>query len=316
MLKRLRKAHPILFCVLAEVVFLASLFVTDLVFTIALVLFRADFASIDTYLYSTLQELVGAMVAVLFLVRTDRAGLLRRRGSGFFNGLLVGMYPLVFIGYNAFGSLVLGRPENGVLQPAARICTFLVSMAMVGVAEEFIFRGVIAQTLRRCVEGLPFVRCAVWCGAPDQYPQFGTLRCADAVRVCSIAGHSFCGDLLPHRQFVGDGIPAWCHGYFVHAHRWAVRHHYRGRCGERLRCIHAAFGAAVSDPHRSSAAQKEAAGGAAVLAPVRKKIKAGCKKYPCILHRVLVYCICYRGTGLGVCPLFGNAVSRRCSIGT
>ncbi len=63
MLKRLRKAHPILFCVLAEVVFLASLFVTDLVFTIALVLFRTDFASIDTYLYSTLQELVGAMVA-------------------------------------------------------------------------------------------------------------------------------------------------------------------------------------------------------------------------------------------------------------
>ena len=56
MLKRLRKAHPILFCVLAEVVFLASLFVTDLVFTIALVLFRTDFASIDTYLYSTLQE--------------------------------------------------------------------------------------------------------------------------------------------------------------------------------------------------------------------------------------------------------------------
>ena len=54
MLKRLRKAHPILFCVLAEVLFLASLFVTDLVFTIALVLFRADFASIDTYLYSTL----------------------------------------------------------------------------------------------------------------------------------------------------------------------------------------------------------------------------------------------------------------------
>ena len=113
----------------------------------------------DTYLYSTLQELVGAMVAVLFLVRTDRAGLLRRRGSGFFNGLLVGMYPLVFIGYNAFGSLVLGRPENGVLQPAARICTFLVSMAMVGVAEEFIFRGVIAQTL---LEHFGTSRAGVW----------------------------------------------------------------------------------------------------------------------------------------------------------
>ena len=64
MLKRLRKAHPILFCVLAEVVFLASLFVTDLVFTIALVLFRADFASIDTYLYSTLQELVLSLIHI------------------------------------------------------------------------------------------------------------------------------------------------------------------------------------------------------------------------------------------------------------
>ena len=119
MLKRLRTAHPIVFCVLAEVVFLASLFVTDLIFTIVLVLLRADFSALDTYLYSTLQELVGALIAVLFLVRTDRAGLLRRRGSGFFNGLLVGMYPLVFIGYNTFGSLLLGRPENGTLQPGA-----------------------------------------------------------------------------------------------------------------------------------------------------------------------------------------------------
>ena len=66
---------------------------------------------------------------------------------------------LVFIGYNAFGSLVLGRPENGVLQPAARICTFLVSMAMVGVAEEFIFRGVIAQTL---LEHFGTSRAGVW----------------------------------------------------------------------------------------------------------------------------------------------------------
>ena len=146
MLKRLRKAHPILFCVLAEVVFLASLFVTDLVFTIALVLFRADFASIDTYLYSTLQELVGAMVAVLFLVRTDRAGLLRRRGSGFWNGLLVGMYPLAFICYSIYSALIFERPDTPLL-PAGRILSFLACMAMVGVAEEFLFRGVIAETL-------------------------------------------------------------------------------------------------------------------------------------------------------------------------
>ena len=158
MLKRLRKAHPILFCVLAEVVFLASLFVTDLVFTIALVLFRTDFASIDTYLYSTLQELVGAMVAVLFLVRTDRAGLLRRRGSGFFNGLLVGMYPLFFIGYTAFGTLAFGRPDTPLL-PMPRILTFMLNMILVGVAEELVFRGIIAQTL---LERYGTARAGVW----------------------------------------------------------------------------------------------------------------------------------------------------------
>ncbi len=60
------------------------------------------------------------MVAVLFLVRTDRAGLLRRRGCGFLNGLLVGMYPLFFIGYTAFGTLAFGRPDTPLL-PLPRI---------------------------------------------------------------------------------------------------------------------------------------------------------------------------------------------------
>ena len=158
MLKRLRTAHPIVFCVLAEVVFLASLFVTDLIFTIVLVLLRADFSALDTYLYSTLQELVGALIAVLFLVRTDRAGLLRRRGSGFWNGLLVGMYPLFFIGYTFFGTLAFGRPDTPLL-PLPRILTFLLNMILVGVAEELVFRGIIAQTL---LERYGTARAGVW----------------------------------------------------------------------------------------------------------------------------------------------------------
>ena len=158
MLKRLRTAHPLVFCVLAEVVFLASLFVTDLIFTIVLVLFRADFSALDTYLYSTLQELVGALVAVLFLVRTDRAGLLRRRGSGFFNGLLVGMYPLFFIGYTTVGTLAFDRPDTPLL-PLPRILTFMLNMILVGVAEELVFRGIIAQTL---LERYGTARAGVW----------------------------------------------------------------------------------------------------------------------------------------------------------
>ena len=37
MLKRLRAAHPILYCILAEVLFLGSLFLSSLVLTVALV---------------------------------------------------------------------------------------------------------------------------------------------------------------------------------------------------------------------------------------------------------------------------------------
>ena len=159
MLKRLRKAHPILFCILAEVLFLVSLFVSDLIFSIVLLIAGVNFATMDSYLYSSLQELVGALVAVLLLSRTGRVGLLRRRGSGFFNGLLVGMYPLVLIGYSFFGSLMFQRPDDVPLQPAGRICTFIISMLMVGVAEEFIFRGVIAQTL---LEHFGTSRAGIW----------------------------------------------------------------------------------------------------------------------------------------------------------
>lgn len=147
MLKRLRAAHPILFCILAEVLFLGSLFLTDLVFTIVLLISGVNLAKFDPYLYSSLQELVGVLVAVFILKRTSRADLLRRRGSGFFNGLLVGMYPLTLIGYSFFTALMFRRPDDTPLLPLNRILTYFISMMLVGVAEEFIFRGVIAETL-------------------------------------------------------------------------------------------------------------------------------------------------------------------------
>ena len=60
MLKRLRADHPILYCILAEVLFLGSLFLSSLVLTVALVAAGADFSGLDEYLLSLVQELVGA----------------------------------------------------------------------------------------------------------------------------------------------------------------------------------------------------------------------------------------------------------------
>ena len=158
MLKRLRAAHPLLYCILAEVLFLGTLFVTSFVLTIGLGLAGADFSQLDDYMLGSLQEAIGVAVVVLLLKRTGRVSLLRRHGSGFLNGLLVGMYPLFFIGYSAFGSLTYGRPDRP-LQPLPHILFFMLNMALVGVAEEFVFRGIIAQTL---LEHYGTSRAGVW----------------------------------------------------------------------------------------------------------------------------------------------------------
>lgn len=159
MLKRLRRAHPVGYCLLTEVVFLAVLMVVPVLLVLLLVLLGVDLTRVDDYFLSAIQELLGALVAVFFLKKTDNLGLLRRRGSGFFNGLLVGMYPLVLIGYSLYTKLMFGMPEDGQLQPAFSIFSFFLSMALVGVAEEFIFRGVIAQSL---LERFGTGRAGVW----------------------------------------------------------------------------------------------------------------------------------------------------------
>lgn len=159
MLKRLRRAHPVGYCLLTEVVFLAVLMVVPVLLVLLLALLGVDLTRVDDYFLSAIQELLGALVAVFFLKKTDNLGLLRRRGSGFFNGLLVGMYPLVLIGYSLYTKLMFGMPEDGQLQPAFSIFSFFLSMALVGVAEEFIFRGVIAQSL---LERFGTGRAGVW----------------------------------------------------------------------------------------------------------------------------------------------------------
>ena len=131
MLKRLRAKHPIGFCVLSEVLFLGSLLLASYLIVFALVLFGVDLERVDSYFLSAVQEAVGMVVALVILGRTGKMYLLRRRGSGFFNGLLVGMYPLVLIGYSLYTKLMFGMPEDGQLQPAFSIFSFFLSMALV-----------------------------------------------------------------------------------------------------------------------------------------------------------------------------------------
>lgn len=97
MLKRLRSAHPMLYCLVAEVLFLGMLFVASLLSLLLILFVVRDIDAVDDYMLTFMQEAAGVLVAWLFLARTGKSGLLRRRGSGFFNGLLVGLYPIALI---------------------------------------------------------------------------------------------------------------------------------------------------------------------------------------------------------------------------
>ena len=158
MLKRLRRAHPVGYCLLTEVVFLAVLMVVPVLLVLLLALLGVDLTRVDDYFLSAIQELLGALVAVFFLKKTDRLGLLRRRGSGFFNGILVGMFPFAMICYTLYGKLLFGMPTDRPLRTGWQIAWYFIGMFTVGVAEEFLFRGVIAQTL----EHFGTSRAGIW----------------------------------------------------------------------------------------------------------------------------------------------------------
>lgn len=145
MLKRLRRGHPVIYSILSEVLFLGVMLAASFLMMFVLVMSGYDMGSVDSYRMGSVQELTGLLTTLFLLARTDRLNLLRQRGCGFVNGLLVGMYPLALIGYNAF-FILLGRPDLP-LRPWSSILFFLLNMTLVGVAEEFLFRGVIAQTL-------------------------------------------------------------------------------------------------------------------------------------------------------------------------
>lgn len=154
MLKRLRKLHPILYSILAEGLFLGGM----LTVSFLMVIFSGrDPHAVNRYWVGSVQEMAGFWIAVLLLAGTGRLWVLRRRGCGFMNGLLVGMYPLALIGYTAFTTMA-SRPDLP-LRPLGEILLFFLNMILVGIAEETLFRGVIAQTL---LEHYGASRAGIW----------------------------------------------------------------------------------------------------------------------------------------------------------
>lgn len=164
MLNQLRDKHPYLYCLLSAFLFILCMMlaINLLVFLLNLIGLGAvvRIFQVEEYLPQGLTDLFGFLVALALLWKTGRLKVLTNRGTGFLDGLLVGMFPFVLLCLNLGASLGLsGPPEGAVPKAAWQVVVFLITMFLIGLAEEAIFRGVIAQTL---LEHFGPSRAGVW----------------------------------------------------------------------------------------------------------------------------------------------------------
>ena len=166
--KSFRKNHPIIFCILAVFVcWLVSLVGASIVYTL---FFENRFA--DERLASGVGTVfcdgVLAACALLILWRTGRASLVTKKGSGFGRGLLVAAAPLTFSVVVLVASLVsiLFGSEQAELEALGYTVNFdvasvviIIGYLVVGLAEELMCRGIVAQTL---LEHFGTERAGIW----------------------------------------------------------------------------------------------------------------------------------------------------------
>ena len=113
MLKRLRAAHPICYCILTAVLFLAAMEVGMTLFELVLVLLGPaavrPFVQ-ETFLLQAVNELFGLLAGLFLLGRTGRLWVCRQRGRGFLDGPFGASWPRRCWSASAPGQPASGKP--------------------------------------------------------------------------------------------------------------------------------------------------------------------------------------------------------------
>lgn len=133
------KRHTIVYCALVEILILAVLMGIGM-------LLLMMFPESDYYVLMGAQEGIGAVIACGLILLSGQKKILTRKGSGFGRGLLVGMYFLVISAYSILVYLIAYEGER-MLRPWYLIAAYFLCMFFVGVVEEFVFRGIIADLM-------------------------------------------------------------------------------------------------------------------------------------------------------------------------
>ena len=151
-MKQLKEKHPILFCVAIEILFLSFLWITGQIIST----FTTKW---DIYFFRLLKEFLFALFAIFLLYYNKQSYIITRRGKGFKTGLLTGAFLLliptlalviccIIVIFPDLGEIISeSNPIVFHLQSPTHIIAFVCFMILVGIAEEFICRGLIAEVL-------------------------------------------------------------------------------------------------------------------------------------------------------------------------
>lgn len=142
-MKQFVQKYTLLYCILAEIVVLGGMMLAGTFIAILL-----GGTNVDSYVVQALQELVGVLLALGAIRLSGCTDILTERGIGFGKGLVVGGYFLFIGAYSAIFYVATYEGER-TLRPWYLIVTFVICMILVGLAEELLCRGVLAELLLR-----------------------------------------------------------------------------------------------------------------------------------------------------------------------
>ena len=152
-IQQFAKKHTFIYCILAEIFVLGGMMLCSVAWQI---LFKN--VPLGEYTILALQEACGALLAYVVLRQSGGGDVLLEKGIGFRKGLVVGGYFLV-VGVISAASQLVSYEGERMLRPGYEIAVFAVCMFLVGMTEEFLCRGTIAQLL---LERYGATKSGVW----------------------------------------------------------------------------------------------------------------------------------------------------------
>lgn len=153
-----KEKYPILLSFIIAILWIVTLLVSGIIF--ALIPFIVETG--NGYTHQLITDLVGTILGVVLILLFGYKKVFKERKYGAGKEILTGLYPIIagviviistlylYVVFKNFPTLLQGIQGAEItysVQPASNILIFTVTMILIGTAEEFTFRGLIANLI-------------------------------------------------------------------------------------------------------------------------------------------------------------------------